>query len=253
MKSLIRGLDILGAIATAPRKDFATLAASTRIPRSSLYRFLGVLEARGFVRQEPGTGHYAPGAQLYHLASSAGWFEELRQAARAVMPSLVHRTGESIYLYAREGEARVCVEALESPYGAIKHSIRPGSVFPLGAGASGKVILAFLPAEEQTRLLAAMRLPRIGQQSTLRRGRLREELASIQQRGYAYSEEELSPGAWAVAVPIHDDAGDCVASLGVAGPLVRLKRGRIKDYARLLQSTVNALRTKPRWHRAARA
>ncbi|MEK7386998.1 MAG: IclR family transcriptional regulator C-terminal domain-containing protein, partial [candidate division NC10 bacterium] len=141
-------------------------------------------------------------------------------------------TGESVYLYARDGANRVCVEALESTLGPIRHAVKPGSVFPLHQGASGKVILAFLSDAERAPLLAG---------GVARRRGLPAEIIRIRQQGYAYSENELSPGAWGLAVPILDRAGDCVASLAVAGPLARLERSRVRQYVRLLRGAAGAL------------
>lgn len=234
MKSLGRGLDILGSFAERPRQQFADLLAATRMPRSSLYRFLALLEARGFLRRAPLTGEWGAGMLLYRLGNSAVWIQELRQAARSLMPSLAATTGESVYLYARDGANRVCVEAIESTRGPIRHAVKPGSVFPLHQGASGKVILAFLPDAERDPLLPG---------SVARRRGLPAEIIRIRQQGYAYSENELADGAWGIAVPILDraGAGDCVASLAVAGPLARFERSRVRQYVRLLRAAAGAL------------
>lgn len=234
MKSLGRGLDILDSFAERPRQQFADLLAATRMPRSSLYRFLALLEARGFLRRDRVTGEYGVGTLLYRLGNSAVWIQELRQAARSLMPSLAAATGESVYLYARDGANRVCVEAIESTRGPIRHAVKPGSVYPLHQGASGKVILAFLSDAERAPLLPG---------GVARRRALPAEIIRIRQQGYAYSENELSPGAWGLAVPILDraSAGECVASLAIAGPLARLERSRVRQYVRLLLGAAGAL------------
>lgn len=240
MKSLGRGLDILGSFAERPRQQFADLLAATRMPRSSLYRFLALLEARGLLRRDRLTGEYGAGMLLYRLGNSAVWIQELRQAARSLMPSLAAATGESVYLYARDGANRVCVEAIESTRGPIRHAVKPGSVFPLHQGASGKVILAFLSDAERDALLAVTpSRPAPGE--VARRRALPTEIIRIRQQGYAYSENELAAGAWGLAVPILDRTGDCVASLAVAGPLARFERSRVRQYVRLLRAAAGAL------------
>ncbi len=238
MKTLSRGLDLLDSFALRPRRHFDELAASTGIPRSSLYRFLALLESRGFLRHDALTGEYSPGAVLFRLGSSGAWLGELRRAARSVMPRLVDKIGESVYLYVREGATRVCAEALEGTRGAIRHAIRPGSVFPLHAGASGKAILAFLPDDERAALLARLPLTRLGPGSITRRSELRAEIERTRRQGWAYGEEELASGAWAIAVPVFDRGGVCVASLVIAGPMIRLERERLPEHARLLQAAV---------------
>lgn len=58
-------------------------------------------------------------------------------------------------------------------------------------------------------------------------GRLHREIAEVRRRGFARTAEEMTPGAWSVAVPIALAGGEVVAALGVvvASPrrdLVRL-------------------------------
>lgn len=241
LKTLSRGLDILAAFADQPRRRFEELAGASRIPRSSLYRFISLLEARGFLRQDRATKEYFPGPLLYRLGNQGNGADHLRQLARSEMPGLVERIGESAYLYLRDWTSRVCVEVVESPQAPIKHLIKPGSSFPLYAGASGKVILAFLPDAECGRLLKGLRLKRIGPRTPTDHRALQRELKRIRQEGYAFSEEEMSVGAWALAVPIRDSSGRCVASLGVAGPLFRLNRDRIGEHARLLRKVAGRI------------
>jgi DNA-binding IclR family transcriptional regulator len=52
--------------------------------------------------------------------------------------------------------------------------------------------------------------------------------------GYATAVEELEPGLWAVAAPVHDASGAVVAALSISGPTVRLRRGLLSRYGRLL-------------------
>ena len=76
---------------------------------------------------------------------------------------------------------------------------------------------------------------KLGPGTPTSRRALQRELEHVRRQGYAYSEEEVSPGAWALAVPLRDPSGHCLASLGVAGPLFRLNRDRIDEYARFLR------------------
>jgi len=46
--------------------------------------------------------------------------------------------------------------------------------------------------------------------------RLREELASTRERGYAVNDEELEEGVCAVGVPVLDGRGRPAASIGIA-------------------------------------
>ena len=241
MKALTKGLDLLAVFADRPRCRFEELATRTRIPRSSLYRFLAVLESRGFLRQDRATREFFTGPLVYRLGNHGNGLDHMRHAVLSEMPRVVERVGESAYLYVREGVNRVCVEVVETEVAPIKHFIKAGSSFPLYAGASGKAILAFLPEIERARILKEMTPKKLGPGAPTDRRSLQRELERVSRRGYAYSEEEVSPGAWALAVPLRDSSGHCIASLGVAGPLFRLNRDRIDEYARFLRGVVGRI------------
>jgi Bacterial transcriptional regulator len=52
-------------------------------------------------------------------------------------------------------------------------------------------------------------------------------------RGYATAIDELEPGLWAVAAPLHGASG-VVAALSISGPTIRLPDGLLDELGRLL-------------------
>lgn len=116
--------------------------------------------------------------------------------------------------------SRVCVAELPS---AQPLSFRRGVGYreSLALGASGKVILAHLPANEAGGLRVEAK----------KRAR---ELAQIRERGFAVSKSELIAGAVAVSAPLFNGSGEVIGSVSVLGPSVRLSDARISTFARLL-------------------
>ncbi len=66
-----------------------------------------------------------------------------------------------------------------------------------------------------------MRLTRVAPATITRRRKLRSRLAEIRQRGWDLSEEEMAAGTWGPAAPILDPDHHAIASLTMAGPLIR--------------------------------
>ena len=222
LKSLSRGLDVLLAFCLErPLLSAEELSRSTGIPKSSLYKFLENLERKGFVRYDALTRKYGPGVTLFRLGRVSAESINLVGAASPVMRRLVDEARESVYLSVPLGNERVCIDFIESPQGHIKYAIKPGAASPLHAGASGKVLLAFLPEAEQCEVLRTLRLARVAPGTITGRGVLRDRLAEIRKRGWDYSEEELAVGTWGLAVPILAPDRRAIASLTMAGPLVR--------------------------------
>ncbi len=60
---------------------------------------------------------------------------------RTALATLRDATGESVQLYVRDGDRRVCVAALESPHG-LRTIVPLGAALPLGVGSAGRVLAA---------------------------------------------------------------------------------------------------------------
>jgi DNA-binding IclR family transcriptional regulator len=150
-------------------------------------------------------------------------------------------------------DCAVCLERVESSM-ALRLSIEPGREVPLHAGASQKVLLAFLPDDEREAILARP-LEKVCRATITEPAFLREHLDGIRNRGWAISFEENNLGVWGVALPILDPGGRSVASIGLAGPTARFRRHELATSVRELRlaalEVASALR--PAWTPPARA
>jgi DNA-binding IclR family transcriptional regulator len=115
------------------------------------------------------------------------------------------------------GARAICILAVE-PSRPIRLSYEPGRVFPLYAGASGKVLLPWLSPQ----LMETAVAQGDGQSGPggrrLTAARLRKEIESVRTAGYCVSHGELDAGASAVAAPVFGRGGQIFAAISVAGP-----------------------------------
>ena len=111
-----------------------------------------------------------------------------------------------------------------------------GLAVPLHCSALGKVLLAFgsavMPAEPFE--------PRTARTITTRAA-LAAELATVRERGYAVTDEELEPGLVAVAAPVFADGMSAIAAISVSAPAVRLTPDLIPVTAAACVSAAEAL------------
>jgi DNA-binding IclR family transcriptional regulator len=221
VRAVERALDIL--LAFKPHDDALTvseLLGRLDLSRPTLYRLLRTLQTRKFltVSDNPKRFRLGPAvAQLAHVWTSV---LDLASVAEPMMRSLWDATSETVALFVREDMSRLCVSELPS---AQALSFRRGVGYreSLALGASGKVILAYLPEGESSGLRAEAK-------------RHARELVQIRDRGFAVSKSELIQGAVAVSAPIFNGLGDVIGSVSVFGPSVRLSDARISTFARLL-------------------
>ncbi len=226
MSVLEKATRILDLVADAP--DDATLTSiAQRLgqPRSSTHRMLTELVQLGLLMRVPSAG-YVPGPRLVRWGEAAGGTSDLVRSSKAAMHRLRDLIGESVHLYVRQRDTRICVAAADGKY-ELRHFPEVGKPLPLSVGASGKLLLAF--ADEAT---LKQELRRVAAEPLAPRApgaaQLVEQLEVIRRTGWAMSFGEREEGLAAGAAPIHNQAGAVNATLTVSGPTARLNRERLE-------------------------
>jgi DNA-binding IclR family transcriptional regulator len=183
---LDKAVTILDALEERPLA-LAGLVEATGIPRPTAHRLATALEDHGFVRRD-GQGRFTLGLRLVALGHAAAGELPITEAARPALEELREVTGESVQLYVRDGDRRVCTLSLESPHG-LRTIVPLGAVLPLDRGSAGKVLRG-----EWTR------------------------------QGWAESVGEREAGVASVSAPVLDAAGSVLAAVSVSGPIERITR-----------------------------
>jgi DNA-binding IclR family transcriptional regulator len=84
--------------------------------------------------------------------------------------------------------------------------------------------MASLPDERVDEIIATHGLEESTQHTITDEAELREELASIREKGFAFCMGEHLENLWAVGAPIILDDGSVLGSIGIAGPVHRMKQ-----------------------------
>jgi DNA-binding IclR family transcriptional regulator len=196
-----------------PRHSAESLAAAIGLPLSSTYRYIAILRETGLIDEDK-RGCFVLASRVIGLAQAARAGTDLVSVARPYMRRLSHETGETVHLVRRSGDRAVCIEKVESS-SRIRVKFRVGTALPLHRGAAPKMLLAHLSPEERDATLGDLVAlePDFGAQ----RNALLSELALIRDRGWAESQNEITPHVYAVAVGVFDRTG-VVATLSVVAP-----------------------------------
>jgi DNA-binding IclR family transcriptional regulator len=197
---LDRSMTLLELLGDGPR-SLRFLAGASGLPRPTAHRLLLALEVHGLVARDA-TGAFGLGPHLTELAVRAGPGLGLAALAAGVLARLHEQTGESVQLYLRSGDRRLCVAAHDAGTG-LRDSVPVGALLPLDAGSGGKVLLAWSDDAE--------RFPRVSA----------AELAAVRRHGWASSVAEREPGVASVSAPVLRD-GTLQGALCVSGPASRL-------------------------------
>lgn len=199
---------VLGALEQRPLA-LADLVKATGISRATAHRLAVALEAHGLVRRDA-EGRFALGYRLIELGREAAEAVTLAEVARPALDALRTATGESVQLYVREGDQRVCVAALESPHG-LRTIVQLGASLPLAQGSAGKV--------------------------------LREGV------DWAESVGEREPGVASVSAAVRDADGTVVGAVSVSGPVDRTTRRPGKRYRAAVEEAAATIEAAAGWSR----
>jgi DNA-binding IclR family transcriptional regulator len=241
---LDRSLAMLFELGNADRPlPIAELARRADLPSSTAYRLVDELEGHGFIERYD--GELGLGLRLLELARRIEdrLAPSLLEPARGVMRALAHDQDETVLLTAPAGRFAIGLDAAEPPR-PVRLSLGRWRVAPMHLGASGKVLLAFLPARAAERVLAEVDHDVTASGQPVEMERLRRELAEVRDRGVAVTHGELDRGVSGVAAPLLAARGRPVAGLTLAGPTDRIAphadrlRGAVCEAARAIEKAL---------------
>jgi IclR family transcriptional regulator, KDG regulon repressor len=122
---------------------------------------------------------------------------------------------------------------------AVRAYIGIGDRAPAYCTATGKAILAFLPADVSGRIAKTMK--RYTPNTITDPRKLKAELALIRERGYAVTGGEWRPGVFGIAAPVKSPSGVVVAGVGIAGPEERMREVAIEEWATAVMGTAERI------------
>ena len=201
---LDRALSIMHACEEGPA-TLADLVERTGLARATAHRLASALADLGMLRRDDGV--WALGPTLARLGAAAAAGPPLALSARPALEDLRDATGESVQLYVRRGDERVCIVSLESPH-SLRTIVPVGAVLPLERGSAGRALTGT-------------------------------------SAGWVESVEEREPGVASVSAAVRDHrpgAGVAVvAAVSVSGPVERTTRAPGRRYGRLVVAAAGAV------------
>jgi DNA-binding IclR family transcriptional regulator len=229
VQSVERAIDILQSFtADEPGLGVVELSRRVGLPKSTVFRLLTTLEARGIVAKNSETRLYHLGVELIPLANSVFIYSDLRQVARPFLRSLADTLEETTILSVLVDDEIINLDQVEFTGRLVVRAGRAGYRMPFHATSAGKVIVAFLPEDELDVFLASP-LPAFTSATIIDSDSLRSQLVQVRTRGYATSFEELEDGLHALSAPIRNYEGNVIACISVSGPSYRLTRPRLEE------------------------
>jgi IclR family pca regulon transcriptional regulator len=228
-QSLERGLAILSAFRSGrPTLGVSELGRDIGLSRSTTHRYVATLTALGYLQQDARTKKYRLGPRVLDLGFSAINSMELREVAAPHLRQLSDETGYTVNMAILDGLDIVYVERCRSARAGqrdIDLNLHVGARLPAYCTSLGKVLLAYLSADEQASAVGRIDFTRRGPNTLTSRTSFKAELELVRQNGFAINNEELAYGLRSIAAPVlsHDGAAAAAINLAVHSSMVSME------------------------------
>ncbi|MGO0063298.1 IclR family transcriptional regulator [Brevibacillus fluminis] len=240
LKTLDQALKLLHSFTRErPQWGVRELAAEMQMSHTVAYRMLVTFTRHGLLTQDPETKKYRLGLKVLEYGGIIRDQLNITDIIYPVMKALSDKTGESIFLTWLDGSDGICTEIVESNQ-SIKYALSVGSRTPLYAGASNKVIMAYMPIDVIKAILEKGLQPKTPH-TIANRESLLQNLETIKKAGWAYSQGEYTEDTFGVAMPIFDSSGKPVASLTIAGPTYRMSDEKVPEMVEALRKSIDSI------------
>ncbi len=216
----------------------------SKVSRSTAHRILQNLQKRGWGAQDAETERYRIGLRFLFLYNTDSFCRHFLDTARPAIDALVAATGQTALISVLDSYEGCCIYA-KTPSALLQYVAYPGMRFPIYAGATGKILLAFAPETVREKIFAESKI-RVAPNTVIDEEALRMDVAKIRRCGYAFSTKELQDQTSGVSVPILGPHGELIAQFGIAGPAANFEERfeslliEVKKAAALLSVVLNA-------------
>lgn len=184
------------------------------IPPSTAHTHLATLENLEYVVKEG--DFYHPSLEFLRLGTHVRTRKEEYDLAHSYTKKLYDRTdSHSIFVVEEQGRG-VFLHRITGERPDWRHETLGNKLY-LHNTAVGKAILAKLPEDRVTEIVDRWGLPRQTDNTITDEDELRDELETVQERGYAFNRGENIDKMWAVGVAVTGRDGQVVGAFSVAG------------------------------------
>lgn len=213
----------------------AEVAADLGWPRSSTFKLIGTLAARGYLYEPHGRGGHYPSPRWLELAEAVAQADPLPRQVQQLMEDVAAETGETTAISAPAGLSAMFVAVRESRQ-PVRYFAQVGDRVPVHASSAGRALLAQMPREERETLYRKIDFAAYSATTPMTPERVETELAEAEARGWHQSNAEYTPDLAGVAMPL--PVGGRRLSIVVVGPVSRCLDRRA-DTAAVLRRHLN--------------
>lgn len=221
MTSLARGLIVIQAFTQqSPQMTISQLSIKTGLSRAAVRRCLYTLTKLGFAGAEDGS-RYSLRPRMLTLSHTYTASNTLSSAAQPILERMSSALRESFSVATLDGEDIVYI-ARTTVSRVMAVDLHIGSRLPAYCTSMGRVLLAYLPADQLESYLSKVVLTPYTTRTVNSIEKLRLLLRNVRRSGYALCDQEFEVGLRSLAVPVYSSSGRAVATINLSGNAPRM-------------------------------
>lgn len=198
----------------AGEKSVTNISKALNMLPSKVSRMLGTLEREGFFEKNLETNKYRIGIKFFEL----GLIYILHLPLRKIIRPHIEQIAKEVNLtasWAILSNSKVIVIDRVQNLTTDLVSHRIGLNLPIHTTSVGKVLLAYLPEEEQDRILQSGNLTRLTSKTITDKKLLKKNLKLIREKGYSTDQGETLEDLNCIGVPLKNGTGDVIAAVSL--------------------------------------
>lgn len=233
--AFVKGLNLLASLAESDEpRALTSLAEQLELTKSNTHRLLNTLVVEGFVTQNGEKGPYRPTLRLWELGAKIVSRLDVVSVARDEMSRLAEATNETVHLSMLEGDEVIYLDKIEGTQ-AVRSYTKVGARAPAWCVATGKIMLAYKPVEEISRIVP--KFSAYTPKTLVSLDGLIHELDKAREEGIAFNLGEWRYDVVGAAAAIRDANGKIAAAIGISGPSQRLTKELLERHGSVIIST----------------
>ncbi len=197
------------------------IAQALDLNKSTAFGLINTLTDLGYLQQNTENQKYTLGLKLLSFTNTVKVQNIIIRAVHPYLEQLNRRFGETVHCAVRHNDGVIYVDKVEAT-GSIHISTQIGTLNDLHCTGVGKCILAYMPQEDQERVLNG-NLKTVTVNTITNSQQLRREIETVRRQGYARDREEIAIGLSCLAVPVFSGPETVACAISVSGMTSRIQ------------------------------
>jgi len=240
MKTVKKLFKILNLLAEHKDLRIQDIADKLDLNKSTVFRFINVLEENGCVLRDNNSKRYRLGLYFLKLGTIVKDSLDIEKIVIAPMEELRKITGETIHLAYFNGKEIIYILKVESRH-PVRLESKIGNVASSYCTGLGKAILAFQDNETIERIISSLDFkPRTINTITNRKDLL-EELKKIRENNYALDNSEHENDVNCVAFPLKDYNSKVKYAISISAIKSRLDIKGLLEYKDIILEKIEII------------